>query len=214
MTNRRDEFEEKLGQRLGQFADGGLPAKTPDEVALTAMRSPARRIGRVPVAVGVLGLAVVLLLQVVRLGDIGSPSASPEASTPPGSSISPEASTSPEASVPYDGVRPPTGPPIEPESNTRSFTPMIESPEIGVDYDVYLSLHCGYADFQRVGFGGRLWRFTENGSADSLYVEGTLRLVSADLATLTVDVALNTGVLIADGTAHPLVPATDDGGCI
>ena len=42
--------------------------------------------------------------------------------------------------------------------------PMIESPEIGVDYDVYLSLHCGYADSQRVGFGGRLWRFTENGS--------------------------------------------------
>ena len=202
MTNERDEFEEKLGQRLGQFADGGLPAKTPDEVALTAMRSPARRIGRVPVAVGVLGLAVVLLLQVGRLGDIGSPSASPEASTPPGSSISPEASTSPEPSVPYDGVRPPTGPPIEPESNTRSFTPMIESPEIGVDYDVYLSLHCGYANVQQVGFGGTLWSFTENGSADSIYVEGTLRLVSADSATLTVD-----------GVAHPLVPA-DDGGPI
>jgi len=212
VTNERDEFEEKLGQRLGQFADGGLPAKTPDEVALTAMRSPAWRIGGVPVAVGVLGLAVVLLLQVGRLGDIGSPSASPEASTPPGSSISPEASTSPVGSVPGD-TNPP-GPLPSDESNTRSFTPMIESPEIGVDYDVYLSLHCGYSNVQQVGFGGTLWSFTENGSADSIYVEGTLRLVSADSATLTVDVALVTGVLTADGTAHPLVPATDDGGCI
>lgn len=95
----------------------------------------------------------------------------------------------------------------------RSFTPVIESPEIGVDYDVYLSLHCGYANQQRVRFG-MLWRFTENGSADSLYVEGTLRLVSADSATLTVRVALNTGVLIPDGTAHPLVPATDGGTCL
>jgi hypothetical protein len=98
------------------------------------------------------------------------------------------------------------------ESNTRSFTPMIESPEIGVDYDVYLSLHCGYSNVQQVGFGGRQWRFTENGSADSIYVEGTLRLVSADSAVLTVDVALVTGVLIADGVAHPLVPVTNDGG--
>jgi hypothetical protein len=89
---------------------------------------------------------------------------------------------------------------------------MIESPEIGVDYDVYLSLHCGYSDVQRVAFGGREWRFTENGSGDSLYVEGTLRLVSADSATLTVDVALNTGVLIPDGTGHPMVPVTEDGG--
>jgi hypothetical protein len=130
----------------------------------------------------------------------------------PGGSTSPEASTSTEASVPGD-TNPPAPLPSD-ESNTRSFTPMIESPEIGVDYQVYLSLHCGYSDAQRVGFGGRLWRFPENGSADSLYVEGTLRLVSADSATLTVDVALNTGVLIPDGTAHPLVPATDDGGCI
>jgi hypothetical protein len=91
---------------------------------------------------------------------------------------------------------------------------MIESPEIGVDYDVYLSLHCGYDNQQRVRFGGRLWRFTENGTADSMYVEGTLRLVSADSATLTVDVALVTGVLIADGTAHLLVPATDGGTCL
>src|SRR2546426_784025 len=87
--------------------------------------------------------------------------------------------------------------------DTRSLTPMIESPEIGVDYDVYLSLHCGYANFQWVGFGGTEWSFTENGSADSIYVEGTLRLVSADLATLTVD-----------GVAHPLVPATDDAMCL
>jgi hypothetical protein len=124
----------------------------------------------------------------------------------------PGASISPEASVPYVGERPPTGPPISPESNTRSFTPMIESPEIGVDYDVYLSLHCGYSNVQQVGFGGRQWRFTENGSGDSMYVEGTLRLASADSATLTVDVAMVTGVLIADGTAHPLVPVTEDGG--
>jgi hypothetical protein len=115
----------------------------------------------------------------------------------------PEASTSPEASVPYDGVRPPTGPPIEPESNTRSITPAIESPEIGVEYDVYLSLHCGYASYWRLRFGGREWSFTENGSADSIFVVGTLRLVSADSATLTVD-----------GTAHPLVPATDDDRCL
>jgi len=104
-------------------------------------------------------------------------------------------------SVPGD-TNPP-GPPASDESNTRSFTPMIESPEIGVDYDVYLSLHCGYANFQRVGFGGTEWSFTENGSADSIFVEGTLRLVSADSATLMVD-----------GVAHPLVPATDDGRCI
>jgi hypothetical protein len=100
------------------------------------------------------------------------------------------------------------------EGNARSFTPMIESPEIGVDYDVYLSLHCGYSDAQRVGFGGRQWRFTENGTMDSMWVEGTLRLVSADSAALTVDVALVTGVLIADGTAHPLVPATAEGNCL
>jgi len=80
---------------------------------------------------------------------------------------------------------------------------MIESPEIGVDYDVYLSLHCGYANVQQVGFGGREWSFTENGSADSIFVEGTLRLVSADSATLTVD-----------GVAHPLVPVTEEGGPI
>ncbi len=78
---------------------------------------------------------------------------------------------------------------------------MIESPEIGVDYPVYLSLHCGYDNVQRVGFGGTEWHFTEDGSADSLYVEGTLRLVSAESATLTVD-----------GVAHPLVPVTDHGG--
>ena len=79
---------------------------------------------------------------------------------------------------------------------------MIESPEIGVDYDVYLSLHCGYANYWRLRFGGTEWSFTENGS-DGFFVEGTLRLVSADSATLMVD-----------GVAHPLVPATDDGRCI
>lgn len=83
----------------------------------------------------------------------------------------------------------------------RSVTPVIESPEIGVDYEVYLSLHCGYSNVQRVRFGSTAWSFTENGSADSIFVEGTLRLVSADSATLTVD-----------GVAHPMVPATDDGG--
>jgi hypothetical protein len=117
----------------------------------------------------------------------------------PGASTSLEASASPEASVPGD-TNPPAPLPSD-ESNTRSFTPTIESPEIGVDYDVYLSLHCGYDNVQRVGFGGTEWRFTENGSADSIFVEGTLRLVSADSASLTVD-----------GFAHPLVPVTDEGG--
>ncbi|MEX1072629.1 MAG: hypothetical protein WED86_02925, partial [Chloroflexota bacterium] len=56
------------------------------------------------------------------------------------------------------GTRTPPGPPASDESNTRSFTPMIESPEIGEDYDVYLSLHCGYANVQQVGFGGTEWR--------------------------------------------------------
>jgi len=140
---------------------------------------------------------VALLLVGCRV--VGAPGASisPEAST------SPVASTSPEASVPYDGVRPPTGPPIEPESNTRSITPEIESPEIGVDYDVYLSLHCGYANHWRLRFGGTEWSFTENGSGDSIFVEGTLRLASADSATLTVD-----------GVVHPMVPATLDARCL
>jgi hypothetical protein len=156
-------------------------------VALTAMRSPARRIGFVPLAVGVLGLAVVLLLQVGRLGDIGSPSASPEASTSPMASVAGD--TNPPGPLPSD------------ERNTRSVTPVIESPEIGVDYDVYLSLHCGYSNAWRLRFGGTEWIFTENEDGDSIFVEGTLRLVSADSVTLTVD-----------GVAHPLVPATDDGG--
>jgi len=148
-------------------------------------------------------LLVALLLVGCRLlGAPGGPT-SPAASTSPVGSVSPGASTSPEASLPYDGVRPPTGPPIEPESNTRSITPVIESPEIGVDYDVYLSLHCGYASPQRVRFGGTEWSFAEEGSGDSIFVEGTLRLVSADSATLTVD-----------GVAHPLIPATDEGYCL
>jgi hypothetical protein len=137
---------------------------------------------------------VALLLVGCRL--VGAPGAS----TSPEASTSPVASTSPEASIPYDGVRPPTAPPIEPESNTRSITPVIESPEIGVDYDVYLSLHCGYSKYWHLRFGGTEWRFTENGS-DGFFVEGTLRLVSADSVTLTVD-----------GVAHPLVPVTEDGG--
>lgn len=119
----------------------------------------------------------------------------------PGASISPEATASPAASVPGD-TNPP-GPPASDEGNTRSITPVIESPESGVDYDVYLSLHCGYTNFWRLRFGGTEWSFTENGSGDSIFVEGTLRLVSADSATLTVD-----------GVAHPLVPATDSRRCL
>ena len=144
---------------------------------------------------------VALLLVGCRLAGAPGASTSPEASTPPVPSTSPEASTSPMASVPGDYNT--YAPLPSDEGNVRSFTPMIESPEIGVDYDVYLSLHCGYANVQQVGFGGTKWRFTENGSADSIFVEGTLRLVSADSATLTVD-----------GVAHPLVPVTEEGGPI
>jgi hypothetical protein len=103
------------------------------------------------------------------------------------------------ASVPGDYNTP--GPLPSDERNTRSVTPVIESPEIGVDYDVYLSLHCGYSNAWRLRFGGTEWIFTENEYGDSIFVEGTLRLVSADSATLTVD-----------GVAHPLVPATDEAG--
>jgi hypothetical protein len=117
----------------------------------------------------------------------------------PGASTSPEASTSPMASVAGD-TNPP-GPLPSDEGNARSITPVIESPEIGVDYDVYLSLHCGYSKYWHLRFGGTEWRFTEDEAGDSIFVEGTLRLVSADSATLTVD-----------GVAHNLVPVTDDGG--
>jgi hypothetical protein len=144
---------------------------------------------------------VALLLVGCRLAGAPGASAFPGGSTPPVPSTSLEASPTPMASVPGD-TNPPAPPPSD-ESNTRSFTPMIESPEIGVDYQVYLSLHCGYANVPQVRFGGRDWSFTENGSADSIFVEGSLRLVSVDSARLTVD-----------GVAHPLIPATDDGGCI
>ena len=117
----------------------------------------------------------------------------------PGASTSPEASTSPLASVPGDYNT--YAPLPSDEGNTRSITPVIESPEMGVDYDVYLSLHCGYSNTWRLRFGGTEWIFTENESGDGIFVEGTLRLVSADSATLMVD-----------GVAHPLVPATDEGG--
>ncbi len=148
---------------------------------------------------------VALLLVGCRLAGAPGASTSPEASTSPVASVSPEAATSPEAStspvasVPGD-TNPPAPPPSD-ESNERSFTPVIESPEIGVDYDVYLSLHCGYSKYWHLQFGGTEWRFTEDEAGDSIFVEGTLQLVAADLATLTVD-----------GVAHNLVPVTDNAG--
>ena len=146
-------------------------------------------------------LLVALLLVGCRLVGAPGASTSPAASTSLQASTSPEPSTSFMASVPGD-TNPPAPLPSD-ESNTRSFTPTIESPEIGVDYPVYLSLHCGYTNFWRLRFGGTEWSFTENGSGDSIFVEGTLRLVSADSAMLTVD-----------GVTHPLVPATDSRRCL
>ena len=83
----------------------------------------------------------------------------------------------------------------------RTFTPLPESPEIGVDYEVYLSLHCGYSNGTFFTIGMRHWQFATDEPSDSVYVEGVLRLSSADSATLTVD-----------GVAHPLIPVADEYG--
>jgi hypothetical protein len=76
VSNQRDEFEDRLGHQLGRFADTGLPTKGPDEVALAAMQARRRGSRAVPLAIGLLALAVVVTLQVGGLGEIGGTSAS------------------------------------------------------------------------------------------------------------------------------------------
>lgn len=76
MSDQGDEFEDRLGQQLGQFADAGLPTKGPDEVALAATQARRRGSRTVPLAIGLLAVAVVVTLQVGGLVEIGGTSAS------------------------------------------------------------------------------------------------------------------------------------------
>jgi hypothetical protein len=91
VNEERDEFEERLGQRVGRFADAGMSAKTPDDVAMSAMRARRRRIGSVRDAAGLLVVAVVVILLAAAggLALIGSrPSPRPATVTiPPNSAL-------------------------------------------------------------------------------------------------------------------------------
>ena len=71
--------------------------------------------------------------------------------------------------------------------------------EVGQNYRVVdLSLHCGYSEVSRLEIGSELWEFSEGGSADSIFVTGVLRRLSADRA-----------VFVADNVSHPLVRVTE-----